>query len=153
MPRDGLLRLFASEPPGLSWFTWTLGLRARRDCGLRQASAAATAEHRDDHGQPLRVDAGGDAPRHRQVGRRDERLDLEQDRPRPFERARDGGADLAAGRTTEHLRRIGNTDEARARHLEDAELVRRAESVLCRAQNAMRVVAIALELQDAVDDV
>ena len=39
------------------------------------------------------------------------------------------------------------------RHLEDAELVRRAEPVLRRAQDAVLVVAVALELEDAVDEV
>ena len=40
-----------------------------------------------------------------------------------------------------------------AGHLEDAELVRRAEAVLHRAQDAVRAVAVALELEHAVDEV
>ena len=83
----------------------------------------------------------------------DERLDLEQQRPRALERAGDRRADLARRRAAEDLGRIGHADEAGARHLEDAELVRRAEPVLHRAQDAMRVVAVALELQHAVDEV
>ena len=110
-------------------------------------------EDGDDHREALRVDARADAARHREVGRRDERLDLEQDRPRPLERAGDGGADLARQRLAEELRRIGHADEPVAGHLEDAELVRRAEAVLRRAQDAMRVVAVALELEHAVDEV
>ena len=38
-------------------------------------------------------------------------------------------------------------------HLEDAELVRRAEAVLDGAQDAVRAVAVALEVEDAVDEV
>ena len=38
-------------------------------------------------------------------------------------------------------------------HLEDSELVRRPEAVLHRAQDAMRVVPVALELEHAVDEV
>ena len=91
--------------------------------------------------------------RHRQVGLRDERLDLEQDRPRPLERARDGRARLALDGAAEDLRRIGDADEPAAGHLEDAELVRRAEPVLRRAQDAVGVVAVALELEHAVDEV
>ena len=91
--------------------------------------------------------------RHREVGRRDERLDLEQHRPRPLERAGDGGADLALDGAAEELRRLGHADEPGAGHLEDGELVRRAEAVLRRAQDAMLVVAVALELEHAVDEV
>ena len=56
-------------------------------------------------------------------------------------------------RRPEELRRIGHADEAGRGHLEDAELVRRAEAVLGRAQDAVLVVAVALELEDAVDEV
>ncbi len=53
----------------------------------------------------------------------------------------------------EHRRRIGNRDEAGADHLEQPEFVRRAEAVLDRAEQAERMVAIALELEHRVDDV
>ena len=65
------------------------------DVGAAEREAGVPASDGDDHREPLRVDAGRDAARHGEVGRRDERLDLEQDRPRSLERARDGGADLA----------------------------------------------------------
>src|SRR5262249_6735164 len=42
--------------------------------------------------------------------------------------------------------------EAGARHLENTELVGRAEAVLDGSQDAVRVVAVALELQHAVDE-
>ncbi len=56
-------------------------------------------------------------------------------------------------RRPEELGRIGNADEPRRSHLEDAELVRRAEAVLRRTQDAVLVVAVTFELQDAVDEV
>ena len=56
-------------------------------------------------------------------------------------------------RPAEELGRIGDADEPLAGHLEDADLVRRAEAVLRRAQDAVRVVAVALELEHAVDEV
>src|SRR5205085_6916835 len=74
------------------------------------------------------------------------------DRPRPLERARDRGTGLGARRAPEELRRIRDADEAGAGHLEDAELVRRAEAVLDGAEDAVRAVAVALELQHAVDE-
>ena len=111
------------------------------------------AEHRDDHRQPLRIDARPDAARHREIGRRDERLHLEQDRPRALEHAADRRTDLARMRRPEELGRIGHADEPRRGHLEDAELVRRAEAVLRRTQDAMLVVAVTFELQHAVDEV
>ena len=122
------------------------------DVGRAERDAGVAREDGDDHRQPLRVDAGADAPRHRQVGGRDERLDLEQDRPRALERAGDRGADLAGQRLAEELGRVGDADEPLAGHLEDAELVRRAEAVLRRAQDAVGVVAVALELEHAVDE-
>src|SRR4029077_5557840 len=109
------------------------------DEDIRTAERDARVPRADGDGErePLRVEPGRASPRHSQIARRDERLDLEQDRPRSLERARDGRADLAAGRAAEQLRRIGNSDETHSGHLEDAELVRRAEAVLGRAQNAM----------------
>ena len=55
-------------------------------------------------------------------------------------------------RPAEQLGRVRDADEPGARHLEDAELVRGAEAVLRRPQDPMRVVAVALELEHAVDE-
>ncbi len=93
-----------------------------------------------------------DAARHGEVARRDERLHLEQDRARALERARDGRARLAVDGAPEHLGRIGNADEAGARHLEHADLVRRAEAVLHGTQHAVCAIPVAFELQHAVDE-
>ena len=110
-------------------------------------------EHGDDHRQALRVDAGRDAARHGEVGWRDECLDLEQQRTRPLERTRDRSPHLAGLDPAEELGRVRDADEPGPGHLEDPELVRRAEAVLDRAQDAVGVVAVALELQHAVDEV
>src|ERR1051326_1571160 len=110
-------------------------------------------ENGHDHREPLGVDARADAARHREVGRRDERLDLEQKRPRPLERAGDGSPDLTVDAAAEELGGLRNADEARPGHLEDRQLVRRAEAVLGRPEHAVLVVAVALELQHAVDQV
>ena len=68
-------------------------------------------------------------------------------------RARSDGRPIAPTRPAEQLRGVGDADEAAARHLEDSELVRRPEPILGRAKHAVRVVAIAFELQHAVDEV
>ena len=112
-----------------------------------------TAEHGDDHREAPRVDARRDPPRHRELRLRDQRLHLQEQRPAAFEDASDGGADLSRMRGAEELGRVGNADKSRAGHLEDPELVGRPEAVLGRAQDAMRVIAIALELEHAVDEV
>ena len=53
----------------------------------------------------------------------------------------------------EDRRGIGDSLQTGAGHLEHAELVRRAEAILRGAQDAVRVVAVALELEDAIDEV
>jgi hypothetical protein len=103
-------------------------------------------EHRDDHREPLRIDPGGDAARHRQVGARDERLHLEHERSRPLERTREGRAGLLVLGPAEEERRVLHAREPGRRHLEDAQLVRRAEAVLDGAEDAVRAIPVALEL-------
>ena len=112
-----------------------------------------TGEDGDDHREALGVNPGRDPARHRQVRGGDQGLDLEQNRARPFERAGDRGADLAFRRATEELGRLGHADKTGAGHLEEAELVRRSEPVLGRPKDAVGVVAVALELEHAVDQV
>ena len=71
----------------------------------------------------------------------------------PSSDAGDRRADLARLAAAEERRGIGDADEPGRGHLEDGELVRRAEAVLRRAQHAVGVVAVALELEHAVDEV
>src|SRR5439155_6273592 len=75
------------------------------------------------------------------------------DRACPLERAGNGGADLTVFAAAEELRGVRYADQSRAGHLEDAELVRRAEAVLRGAQDPVRAIAVSLELQDTVDQV
>src|SRR5258707_899093 len=84
------------------------------------------------------------------AARGDECLYLEQDGAGALERTRDCGAGFAVDGSSEYLRRVGHADKADARHLEDADLVGRAEAVLDGAQNAVRAITVALELQHAV---
>src|SRR5215211_2888602 len=119
---------------------------------LAERHAGVPSEHGDDHREPLRVDASAHAPRHGKVGWRHEGLDLEQERAGPLERARHGRPDLAF-RAAEELGRVDDPVEPFGGHLEHADLVRRAEAVLDGAQNAVLAVAIAFELEHAVDEV
>jgi hypothetical protein len=75
-----------------------------------------------------------------------------QERTGAFERADDGRARLALVRLAEELRRVLDADEPFGRHLEHAELVRRAEAVLDGAQHAVGAIAVAFEVEDAVDE-
>ncbi len=120
--------------------------------GRPERDPRVATEDGNDHREPLRVDTGSDAAGHREIGSRDERLDLEQDGPRPLESDRNGRADLAGLRPPEERRGVGNANEPCAGHLEHPELVGRAEPVLGRAQDPVGVVAVALELEHAVDE-
>ena len=84
---------------------------------------------------------------------RDERLDLDQQRPRALHRREDDRARRLRGLADEARAGVEDLDEAALAHLEDADLVRRAEAVLQRAQRAVGALALALELQHAVDEV
>ena len=53
----------------------------------------------------------------------------------------------------EEGRRVGNFGQTVARHLENADLVGRAEPVLDRTQDAELVPALAFEIEDGVDHV
>ena len=94
------------------------------------------------------------APRHRRLGRRDERLHLDQQRARALEhRHHDGSRDVGRAVGEEQRGRVGHLGEPVAAHLEDAELGGRAEAVLDRVQEPQPVVPIAVERQHRVDDV
>src|SRR5439155_64155 len=87
--------------------------------------------------------------RHGEPRARDERLDLDQQRPASLERREDG----QTGRTDRPLGeerggRVRHLDETPLAHLEHGHLVRRPEPVLDRSQHAKRVGAVALEVED-----
>ena len=111
-------------------------------------------QHRQHHRQPARVPADHGAARRAERGRRHQRLDFDQQRPR----ALDAGEHRGAGRAEialgeEQFGRIGDFAQARAGHLEHADLVGRAEAVLHRAQDAELVRAFALEGEHGIDHV
>src|SRR5207249_3017078 len=85
--------------------------------------------------------------------RADERLHLDEDRPRALDAAEYGGAwrSRRALREKQH-RRVRHRTQPRPCHLEHTELAHRAEAVLDRANHAMRVMPLALEVQDRIDD-
>ena len=87
------------------------------------------------------------------LGRRDQRLDLDQQRPRALHRAEDDRARRGARLGDEARRRVDDLDQAAGAHLEDADLAGRAEAVLERAQGAEAALALALEEEHAVDQV
>ena len=75
-------------------------------------------------------------------------------RPRALDAGKHRGAGLAEiALGQEQLGRVGDLAQARAGHLEHADLVGRAEAVLHRAQDAELVRAFALERQHRVDHV
>ena len=59
--------------------------------------------------------------------------------------------DACSGRPPQHVfRRVLHLRKPRLLHLEDADLVRGAETVLHRPQDPVGSVAVALEIQDSV---
>ena len=77
-----------------------------------------------------------------------------QHRPRAFHAGEHRGAgDVAVALGQEQRRGIGDFGQAGIGHLEDADLVGRAEAVLDRAQDAELMAALALEIEHGVDHV
>ena len=116
--------------------------------------AAMGFQYRQHHGQPARVPADDGASWRAERGRRHQRLDFDQQRPRALDAGEHRGAGLAEiARGQEQFGRVGDFAQARARHLEHADLVGRAEAVFHRAQDAELVRAFALEGEHGVDHV
>ena len=88
-------------------------------------------------------------------GGRDQGLDLDQQRPRALDAGEDRRARGDAASRSARNRAEGLATSARPAlgHLEDADLVGRAEAVLDRAQDAELVAALALEVEHGVDHV
>ena len=85
--------------------------------------------------------------------RRDQRLHLDEQRPRALHRREHDAAGGARGLGDEARGGVEHLDQAALAHLEQPRLVGRAEAVLQRAQLAVGALALALELQHAVDEV
>ena len=121
--------------------------------GAPGPDARVAAEHGEHEREPVAVDPVGDPARRHELGRRHERLHLDEQRPRALHGGEHDAAGRARGLADEARRRVGDLDQPAAGHLEHAGLVGRAEAVLERAQRAVRALALALELQHAVDEV
>ena len=110
-------------------------------------------EHGEHQAEPVAVDPGGDPPRWDDLGRRDQRLDLDQQRARPLHRAQHAGARHRRRLTDEPRRGIRHLGEPAGAHLEHRYLARRSEPVLERAQRPVAALALPLEHQNAIDEV
>ena len=124
------------------------------DVLLHQLEAYALLEHGQQHVQPALVEAGGLALGRAVGGGGDEGLRLEQEGSHSLDGRADGDARepfVLLGE--EQLGGVGDLSQARGLHLVDAQLRGRPEAVLHRAQYAVHVVLVALELYDGVHDV
>ena len=111
-------------------------------------------QHGKNHGEPVWVPADDGAARGAERRRRDECLNLHQQRPRSFYSGEHGGAgaaEVALGE--EQLGGICDFAQSRAGHFEHADFVGRAEAVLDGAQNAELMRAFAFERHHGVDHV
>ena len=111
-------------------------------------------EDREQHREAPRLHPGRRPAWHRSTGAHDQRLHLDEQRPRAFEHRRDRRAGHAGTAVDEEPgRRVGHVDQAAFGHLEEPELVGAAEPVLQRVHRAQRVTAVAVEREHGVDDV
>ena len=111
--------------------------QVRVDVVAGQPDAGAPPEHRDEQAEPVRVDAARLAGGRAVAGGRHQRLDLDEQRPAALHRRRDHAAGRRLGVIGEECAgRVGDLAQAVAGHLEHADLVRRPEPVLRRADAA-----------------
>src|SRR5690349_3519614 len=121
-----------------------------------EAELGALFQYGDDHADAVATRAAHLAPRGADDAACGQRLDLDQQHAGTLHR---GGDDGAAGLTLgtivfhEQVAGVGDFLETFAGHLEQSHLVCRAEAVLHAADDAVAVVAVALEVDDGVDDV
>ena len=108
---------------------------------------AALFEHRHQHGGAVVVKAVACPPRDRLRRGRKQCLHLGQHRALAFHHTGDAGAGRVVGPSRkQHFRRVRHFDKAFAAHFEYADLVRRAEAVFRRAQDAIAHVRLTLEI-------
>ena len=119
----------------------------------RQIETGALVQHCEQQRQAIRIQSARRSPGIAERRCTDERLHFDEDRPRSFNRAEHRGArDVGRPLREKQLRRIHHRLQAGTGHLEHAKLVRRAEAVLHRANHAMGVMLLALEVEHRVDD-
>ena len=120
---------------------------------IAQPQARVPGENRDDLREPGAVDADRDAPGRHHLGRPDEGLDLHQQRPAAFQDREHAGADPLPRLRQPDRCRVLDRHEAVGAHLQDADLVGGAEAVLGGTQHPVRAAVLAVERDDAVDEV
>ena len=121
---------------------WASGTPRVAGRARRRSSPGAWGRRRSRHAGASRGRSARRAPAPRAAAASSPRA---RRRPRSRPRRRPYGRRPRTG--------SGTRDEPGAGHLEDAQLVGRAEAVLGGAQDPVRVVALALELEHAVDEV
>ena len=120
----------------------------------RDAHAAALFQHREQQHCAVVVDAVGVAAGVAVAGLGHEGLNLGQYWPRALHDAGHAGARSVQRAAGEHgLRGVRHLAQAGVGHLKDAYLVRGAETVLRRAEDAVAQALLALEVEHAVDHV
>ena len=124
------------------------------DVVAAQADPGTPTEDGDEQAQPVRIEAARLARRVPEPRGADQGLDLDQQRPAALERRRDDAARCRPAVVgEERAGRVGDLQQARLGHLEDADLIGRAEAVLRRPHETQRRVALALDADDGVDQV
>ena len=109
-------------------------------------------QHGGQKRDPVMVHADSGAPGDSEKGRANERLKLNQDGTRTFHATRDHGAgNSKRSFHQKDLGRIADLPEPGLFHLENADLVGRAEAVFYRSQNAETVTPLSFKVQDGVD--
>lgn len=130
---------------------------AADDVHVDVAPAERTCKVRlDDPDQQLdapRVEAARPAARRRAILPDEQRLHLDAERAAALDDRRDDRARPLRALREEEPRRVLDLREAVRAHLEEPDLVRRAEPVLHRPQRAQRRVAVPLEEEHGIDGV
>src|SRR5437588_280026 len=114
-----------------------------------QADASVATEHRQHQRKTVAVKPGHDPAGRHQLGARDERLHLHEQRAGAFHRAQYDAPRRPRGPGHEPGRRVQHLDQAVVVHLEHSRLVGAAEAVLDRPHGSVGALAFALELKDA----
>ena len=112
-----------------------------------------TGQDGEDESEAVAVYAGGCAAGRDDLGGSDERLDLDEQRAGSLHRAEHHGAGFGARLSDEPGGGIDHLHQSALAHLEDADLAGRSEAVLQRSHGAEGSLALALEMEHAVDQV
>ncbi len=110
-------------------------------------------QHRQQHGQPLRIKPDGQ-PARIAVRGIDQRLDFDEQRPRAFLRHHHAGSGHVLPMLRQKKRRrIADAFEAGFRHGKDADFIDRTKAVLDGPHEAEARMRVTLEIEHGVDDV